>query len=99
MVPSEGTETRRRKHQRQEAKSDTFDAALAGQGVALACRAFVAPDLRSGRLVQVSERVLTTGSDYFLVTPGRAKPREGVRQIMQWLEEEAMRDISDAQTD
>ncbi len=44
-----------------------LDAALAGQGVALACRAFVATDLDAGRLLQVTEAAMTIEPSYFLV--------------------------------
>lgn len=36
----------------------TIDAVLAGQGVAIACQAFVQTDLFAGRLVQVSDSIL-----------------------------------------
>ena len=44
-----------------------LDAALAGQGVALACRAFVAGDLKAGRLVQVTHETMIKEPSYFLV--------------------------------
>lgn len=44
-----------------------LDAALAGQGVALACRAFVAADLAAGRLVQVAEGSWSATPDFYLV--------------------------------
>lgn len=44
-----------------------LDAALAGQGVALACRAFVAGDLEAGRLVQVTDATMFQEPSYFLV--------------------------------
>lgn len=44
-----------------------LDAALAGQGVALACRAFVAGDLEAGRLVQVTNETMIKEPSYFLV--------------------------------
>lgn len=44
-----------------------LDAALAGQGVALACLAFVAADLVAGRLVQVAEGCWPASPDFYLV--------------------------------
>ncbi len=44
-----------------------LDAALAGQGIALACRVFVARDLEAGRLVQVTDETMTKEPSYFLV--------------------------------
>ncbi|MCT7656390.1 LysR substrate-binding domain-containing protein [Oceanimonas sp. NS1] len=58
-----------------------LDAAMAGQGVALVCRAFVAADLAAGRLVQVTEESRGTDSDYFLVrkrSPSHGKAAEAV---------------------
>lgn len=44
-----------------------LDAALAGQGVALACRAFVAADLAAGRLVQVAGESWPAAPDFHLL--------------------------------
>lgn len=52
-----------------------LDAALAGQGVALACRAFVAADLAAGRLVQVAAETLAAGPDFYLLR--RRAPQSG----------------------
>lgn len=61
-----------------------LDAALAGQGVALACRAFVADDLRAGRLVQLSPRTLSVAPDYLLVRKRSASPRAAVKAVWDW---------------
>lgn len=58
-----------------------LDAALAGQGVAIAARAFVQADLDAGRLVQVAESALTTGPDYFLVRKRSVFPVEAVDSV------------------
>lgn len=44
-----------------------LDAALAGQGIAIACRAFVQSDLDAGRLIKVSAAGFDIGSDFYLI--------------------------------
>ncbi len=61
-----------------------LDAAMAGQGVALACRAFVAADLAAGRLVQVTDATVLMPPDYFLVRKRTPAPREAVRAVWEW---------------
>jgi DNA-binding transcriptional LysR family regulator len=61
-----------------------LDAALAGQGVALACRAFVAADLQAGRLVQVLQKTAVMGPDYFLVRKRSPFPRKAVSAVWDW---------------
>ncbi|OWV82329.1 LysR family transcriptional regulator [Rhizobium sp. R634] len=61
-----------------------LDAALAGQGVVLACRAFVAADLEAGRLVQVTNATATIGPDYFLVRKRASSPRKAVDAVWDW---------------
>ncbi|NWN89953.1 LysR family transcriptional regulator [Marinobacter adhaerens] len=61
-----------------------LDAALAGQGVALACRAFVAADLKAGRLVQVMEAATILDSDYFLVRKKSSFSSKAVEAVWEW---------------
>ncbi|NEJ69293.1 LysR family transcriptional regulator [Rhizobium phaseoli] len=61
-----------------------LDAALAGQGVALACRAFVAADLEAGRLVQVIDAPTTIEPDYFLIRKRSSSPRKAVDAVWHW---------------
>ncbi|HEJ1345913.1 TPA: LysR family transcriptional regulator [Pseudomonas aeruginosa] len=61
-----------------------LDAALAGQGVALACRAFVAADLDAGRLVQVTDASAVMEPDYFLVRKRSPSPRQAVDAVWAW---------------
>ncbi|OAP36733.1 LysR family transcriptional regulator [Sinorhizobium glycinis] len=61
-----------------------LDAALAGQGVALACRAFVAADLAAGRLVQVTDATAIIEPDYFLVRKRSSSPRKAVDAVWDW---------------
>ncbi len=64
-----------------------LDAALAGQGVALACRAFVASDLAAGRLVQVAEPTIMIEPDYYLVRKRSTSPRKAVDAVWNWCSE------------
>jgi len=61
-----------------------LDAALAGQGVAIAARGFVQADLDAGRLVQVSENALMTGPDYYLVRRLSQFPVAAVDSVWAW---------------
>ncbi|KIH83124.1 putative transcriptional regulator [Pseudomonas batumici] len=61
-----------------------LDAALAGQGVALACRAFVAADLKAGRLVQVTNTTALIEPDYFLVRKRSSSPRKAADAAWDW---------------
>ncbi len=64
-----------------------LEAALAGQGVALACRAFVATDLEAGHLVQVSDATMTKAPSYFLVRKPSSLPldaRDAVCAVWDW---------------
>ena len=49
-------------------------AALSGQGVALCPQAMIQPDLKSGGLVQVSQRVQDDGFNYYLLSSSTAAP-------------------------
>lgn len=49
-------------------------AALSGQGVALCPQAMIQPDLKSGGLVQVSQRVQDDGFNYYLLSSSTAVP-------------------------
>lgn len=61
-----------------------LDAALAGQGVAIACQAFVQADLSAGRLVQVSESNLVVEPDYYLVRKRVTTSRKNVDAVWDW---------------
>lgn len=60
-----------------------LDAAVAGQGVALACKAFVATDLATGRLVQVAEAG-TLGADFYLVRKRSFSVNKSVEAVWHW---------------
>lgn len=61
-----------------------IDAALAGQGVALASRFMVEEDLRAGRLTQIVPGALQGRGDFHLLAL-RGRRREAVRQVIDWL--------------
>ncbi|MGC3872416.1 LysR substrate-binding domain-containing protein [Halomonas sp. GXIMD04776] len=61
-----------------------LDAALAGQGVALACRAFVAGDLEAGRLVQVTNVTMIKEPSYFLVRKRSPLPLDSRDAVWDW---------------
>lgn len=61
-----------------------LDAALAGHGVALVCRAFVAADLEAGRLVEVAAPALSGAPDYFLVRKRAPSPRPAAAAVWDW---------------
>ncbi|WP_394792048.1 LysR substrate-binding domain-containing protein [Rhodoferax sp.] len=67
-----------------------IDAAIAGQGLALASAFFVAPDLAAGRLVQVVQQALRTGFNYYVVSPRRSRGDAPLAEVDAWLTEEAM---------
>jgi len=60
-----------------------LDAAMAGQGVALSCRAFVIDDLRAGRLVEVADAGTAKG-DYFLVRKRSSSPSKAAEAVWLW---------------
>ncbi|WP_334061001.1 LysR substrate-binding domain-containing protein [Limimaricola cinnabarinus] len=61
-----------------------LDAALAGQGIALASRFLVQRDLAAGRLVQPIQSALEGGQDFFLLVP-RQEMSEAALQVRGWL--------------
>ena len=66
-----------------------IEAAIAGQGLALAARFFVAEDLASGRLQQVLGAELRTGADFYLVAPRKPKNAALVEALRGWLKAQA----------
>jgi len=63
----------------------SIDAALAGQGVALASRFLVANDLKLGRLVRPVEGTMRGDRDFYLLGPRPAQRRAPVDAVWQWL--------------
>ena len=62
----------------------SLDAALAGQGIALASRFLVQRDLEAGRLVQPVESTLEGGLDFYLLTP-RQRLSDAASHVRCWL--------------
>ena len=66
-----------------------IQAALAGQGVALARGALIAETLRDGRLIPVLGPPLASDFRYFVVVSERAKGRPEVLALVDWVKAEA----------
>lgn len=64
-------------------------AAVAGLGVALIPRAFVAEELASGHLVNPSGLSVRSRAGYYLVLPENRPPRSGLIAFREWLLDEA----------
>ena len=63
-----------------------FGAAVRGMGVALGDLNLVQENLSNGALVAPFERVLESGSGYYLVHPPRNEYREKLRPLLAWLQ-------------
>ena len=61
-----------------------LDAAMAGQGVAIACRAFVQSDLDAGRLFQVRPAGFEARADYYLARKRATSSRGTVDAVWDW---------------
>lgn len=61
-----------------------LDAAVAGQGVVVACRAFVQHELADGRLMQVSKRILKAERSYYLVRKRQSRQGDATKAIWKW---------------
>ncbi|MEF3047210.1 LysR substrate-binding domain-containing protein [Pseudotabrizicola sp. L79] len=66
-----------------------IDAALAGQGVALASRFLVSADLDAGRLMQAAPQTLNGQGDFFLLARRGTKRTEAAGVTFRWLVETA----------
>lgn len=66
-----------------------IQAALAGQGVALARGALIAETLRDGRLIPLLGPPLASDFRYYVVVAERARQRPEVRAFVDWVEFEA----------
>ncbi|MFP5511381.1 MAG: LysR substrate-binding domain-containing protein [Alphaproteobacteria bacterium] len=62
----------------------TLDAALAGQGIALASRFLVQRDLKAGHLVQPLDSTLEGGLDFYLLTPRQGASAASLH-VRDWL--------------
>jgi putative choline sulfate-utilization transcription factor len=64
-----------------------LQAAMTGQGVALAWRPLVDELLKGGQLVVACDRPLRTERGYFLVQPGAQRPSATLRRFKAWIEQ------------
>jgi len=71
-----------------------LEAAMAGMGVAIANRAFVADDLRDGRLVIPFDQDLPSESAYYLIYPTQASQRRSALAFRGWI-----RDVLESERD
>lgn len=62
-----------------------IDAAIAGQGIALASRFLVAADLVAGRLVQPVSGEMRGTQDFYVVMPRKQRHPEPTQAVRQWL--------------
>ena len=62
-----------------------IDAAIAGQGIALASRFLVAADLAAGRLVQPLKAEMRGTQDFYVVVPRKQQHPEPTQAVRQWL--------------
>ena len=62
-----------------------IDAAIAGQGLALASLFFVHEDIASGRLARPFATELRVGSDFYLVSPRKQRHPEPTAEVRSWL--------------
>lgn len=64
--------------------SHAIEAAIAGQGIALATRSFVSLDIQQGRLSQVFDQSLHARADFYCVWP-RYRKSEAVERLRGWM--------------
>ena len=62
-----------------------IDAALAGQGVALASRCLVESDLAAGRLVLAFEAVMRSSGSYYVLVPRKSRLPKATAWVHDWL--------------
>ncbi|WP_110970473.1 LysR substrate-binding domain-containing protein [Pseudomonas huaxiensis] len=66
-----------------------IEAAIAGQGLALASHFFVRDDIRAGRLQAAVEAELSAETGFWLVWPRKSRHPAAQALVRQWLEEQA----------
>ncbi len=66
-----------------------IDAALSGQGIALASLAFVNEDIVAGRLSQVFDHELRLDKSFYLVWPRKLQQPKALGTVLQWLKDQA----------
>lgn len=73
-----------------------IDAAVAGEGIAMASRLLVQKDIETGRLIQIFPDSLRSASDYYIVAPNRTKDRLATKAVWKWLIELRNRTVDKA---
>jgi len=67
-----------------------IEAAISGQGIALASLAFVGADIAAGRLIQVFTQQLRLDKSFYLVWPRKMKQSESLSVVQNWLKQQAV---------
>ncbi|MFK3820313.1 LysR substrate-binding domain-containing protein [Pseudomonas sp. NPDC089407] len=67
-----------------------IDAAISGQGIALASLAFVGDDIAAGRLIQVFNQQLKLDKSFYLVWPRKMKQSDSLSIVQNWLKHQAV---------
>jgi LysR family glycine cleavage system transcriptional activator len=62
-----------------------IEAAIAGQGLALASRLFVEEDIRDGRLTRLFAVEMRAGADFYAVSPRKPRHATSVAAVRTWL--------------
>lgn len=78
------------KHMRFNQTSLAIEAAINGQGIALANHAFVAGDIAAGRLQQVFDQALRHDKAFYLVWPRKARQAAVLGVVKDWLRQQAV---------
>jgi LysR family glycine cleavage system transcriptional activator len=65
--------------------SHAIEAALAGQGIALASGIFVNDDIAAGRLVPAFKQTMRAGSDFYVVSLRKPQHAQSVAKVKDWL--------------
>ncbi|MNG78975.1 Glycine cleavage system transcriptional activator [compost metagenome] len=66
-----------------------IEAAINGQGIALASLAFVSDDMLAGRLIQVFVQQIRLDKSFYLVWPRKLQQPESLSVVQQWLKQQA----------
>ena len=68
-----------------ETQQMAISLAIAGHGITLAAPAFVKEELRAGRLVQLFDKTIYSGLDYYLAYPESQKSQPKIRLFRDWI--------------
>ena len=68
-----------------------IEAALAGQGIALASAVFVNEDIAAGRLVPAFAETMRSQSDFYVVSLRKPRQAQSVAKVRAWLLQHAER--------